>query len=204
MTTWTSKGLGTIAACLALAGCDDLGGLNLGLSGQAAPLAFAELARGTVTIVPPSGFCVDPKSLRQNFALMARCDVLGGDGGQGLPPAVITATSIDTGAGATVAPAQPGTGSETVLTRRDTPMLSMVQVQGNPPIADARGTYWRGAGRIADQTIGLAIYQASDGIALGPLAPELLVQTMQRSHNRTTAKAAARQDNSATLDTNPG
>ncbi|WP_299618681.1 hypothetical protein [uncultured Tateyamaria sp.] len=203
MITWTSKGL-AIAACLALAGCDDLSNLNLNLPGQTAPLGFAELAGGAVTIVPPTGFCVDPRSLRQNFALMARCDVLGGEGGAGLPAAVITATSVATRAGATITPAQAGAGSETVLERRDAPILSMIRVEGAPPIADARSVYWRGAGQIGDHTIGLAIYQGSNTPTLGGLAPELLVQTMQRSQNRSVANTVARQDNSATLDTNPG
>jgi len=204
MTIWTFKGLGIGALCLSLAGCDAIDGINIGLGTQATPLAVAEMAGGAVTLVPPTGFCVDPKSLRQNFALMARCDVLGGDGGQGMPPALITATTIASEAGSTVVPAQPGTGAETVLDRRDAPLLSMAQVKGIPPIADAHDVYWRGTGQIGEQTVGLAIYQASGSTALGPLAPELLVQTMQRSHNRTTASAAAKQDNSATLDTNPG
>jgi hypothetical protein len=198
MNIWTSKGLHIAALCLGVAGCDKTGGAGFGLGGGgSAPLAFAELARGAVTIVPPVGFCVDTGSLRANFALMARCDMLGGDGGVGMPAAIITATAVTAGADGIT----PEFSDERVLARRDAPVLSMVQVQGDPPIAQARDVFWRGAGRIGDQIIGLAIYQAEGNTDLGALAPELLVQTMQQSHNRTIAKAAVQQDNSATLDT---
>lgn len=36
------------------------------------------MARGAVTLVAPDSYCIDPKHLRLAFALMARCDVLGG------------------------------------------------------------------------------------------------------------------------------
>lgn len=198
MNTWTFKGLHIAALCLGVAGCDETGGAGFGLAGGGkAPLGFAELARGAVTIVPPTGFCVDTGSLRANFALMARCDMLGGDGGAGLPAAIITATAVTANADGVT----PDFADETVLARRDAPILSMVQVRGEAPISQAHDVFWRGTGRIGDQIIGLAVYQAADGTDLGPLAPELLVRTMEQSQNRTVAKAAADQDNSATSGT---
>ena len=73
MNTWTFKGLvTTLATCLALAGCDAVDGLALSGAFDREPLKTAELADGAITLVPPEGFCIDPRSLKARFALMAR------------------------------------------------------------------------------------------------------------------------------------
>lgn len=197
MTTWTSKGLLAGAFCLALAGCDDL--VTSGTASGANALRAAKLARGAVTLVPPPGYCIDKRSLRANFAVMARCDTLGGTETFGAPLAVITATTLPATTGGT----EPEPQSEAILSRRKSPGLTFIQINGTPPSPDMRDVFWRGTGRVGDQVLGLAIYEAKDGIALGELAPDLLAQTMRRTKGETERAAAAVQDNSATTAAKP-
>ncbi|MEX0371032.1 MAG: hypothetical protein AB3N09_10395 [Tateyamaria sp.] len=204
MNTGTCKGLGAVALCLALSACDDL---NIpGLSGDQSDKTFAaskaSLGRGTVSLVPPDGFCIDTRSVRQSFAIMARCDTLGAPVLTDAPLAVITATTIAAQTDAAIDPARLEAGTETVLVRSDAGALSLVQVQGRPPSPEMRNTYWRAAGRVGNQVLGLALYQAADRPDLGDAAMALLVETMQRTSQQTEADAATRQDNSATADTN--
>ncbi|MEM6371181.1 MAG: hypothetical protein AAF727_00135 [Pseudomonadota bacterium] len=190
MTTWTSKPLLAGALCLGLAACADFAGPK----GEGSALPFAPLARGSVTLVPPFGYCVDKRSLRASFALMARCDTLGGTGAFGAPLALITAATVAKG-NATTADETLG---ETVLVRRDEGSLILLQVDGTPPSSDMRNVFWRAIGQVGDQVIGLALYEPRSGAELGESAPELLAQTMRRTRART----ASEQDNSATSQAN--
>jgi hypothetical protein len=143
MNTWTFKGLvKALATCLALAGCDAVDGLALSRAFDREPLKSAELADGAITLVAPEGFCIDPRSLKARFALMARCDTLGGDKGQDAPLAVITATAVPLTANAFVTIDDLVTEHEAVLSRETLDNLTMVQVQGDPPIENARAVYW--------------------------------------------------------------
>lgn len=145
-------------------------------------------------LIAPPGFCIDRHSLGQSFALMARCDTLGSRGVPDAPLAVITA--------ATIAVQDRGgvdTGMERVLTRQNGDNVTLLQVQGGPPSEQMRDVYWRGVGQVGNQTVGLAIYEAENGAELGELAPQLLIQTMKRTQNQSTAVGVAQLDNSATL-----
>ena len=64
---------------LTLSACEGGQGFSLGGSTGAAeePLRQTILADGAVQVVPPQGYCIDRKSLKSRFALMARCDALG-------------------------------------------------------------------------------------------------------------------------------
>ncbi|WP_299721903.1 hypothetical protein [uncultured Tateyamaria sp.] len=197
MITWISKALCAGAICLALASCDDFAS-----TGGAAPgsgLPFAQLARGAVTIVPPVGYCVDKRSLRARFALMARCDTLGGTATFGAPLALITAAAVAPGDSASVS----GPEDETILDRRQGQTLTLLQVKGKPPSAEMRDVYWRAIGQVGGQVVGLAIYEPADGAALGERAPDLLAQTMRRTRAQTAAEAVKAQDNSATTQAKP-
>ncbi len=201
MNTWTCKGLAVAVTCLALSGCE--GGFTLPAGLQAtsrtAPvLRMADLGRGAVTLVPPQGYCVDPASLQQRFAVMARCDTLGDASGDGAPLALITATTITAATQSELTADDLGSGAETILQLEEREALTLVQVQGAPPRPELRDVYWRTAGKVGDQIVGLTIYEVEGGISLGPLAPELLQQTMQRTQDQTIAKAVASADKSAT------
>ncbi|MEL6450571.1 MAG: hypothetical protein AAFQ19_04875 [Pseudomonadota bacterium] len=200
MNTWTCKGLLVAALCLGLTGCDEGGaGLSFAVLTPHAPsqaLTEAELGRGALTLVPPNGFCIDKRSLRHSFALMARCDVLGADGGAGAPLAVITATAV------VAAQDQARTvlkaAGEVVLSERSDDAVALVQVRGTPPMPMMRDVYWRATAQVGDHLLGLALYQPDSAGDLGSTAPDLLVQTMRR----TQAHSVRAQDNSATTGAN--
>ena len=87
MITWTSKSPLAALAMLTLSACEGGQGFSFGGSPDTPekPLLQTALAGGAVQVVPPQGYCIDPKSLKRRFALMARCDALG------LPDAVSAA-----------------------------------------------------------------------------------------------------------------
>ncbi|MEO1362314.1 MAG: hypothetical protein AAFU86_00890 [Pseudomonadota bacterium] len=203
MNIWTSKVGAAALVCLTLAACED----GFGLPGAGLPddgLRSATLSRGAVMLVAPPGFCIDRRSLRARFALMARCDTLGSTGADDAPLALITVTTVPSTTDAALTGDALGTQSETVLDREDRSGLTLIRVRGTPPSPELRETYWRAAGRVGDQIIGLALYEAQDGAPLGALAPRLLEQTMQRTQDQTVAIIVARADNSATPpDNNP-
>ena len=198
MTTWTFKGLAAGAILLALAGCDGTGapGGSGATTGAVYALPSATLSRGSVTLVPANGFCVDKRSLRARFALLARCDTLGGQGTYGAPLAVITATAIDQSRVRSGATASFGADGEVIVDRRQYDSVLLLQVKGTPPSPDMRDVFWRAVAQVGDQMIGLAIYEAAGGAGIGEQAPDLLRQTMRRTQERT----AVVQDNSATSE----
>lgn len=199
MNTGTSKGLLLGALLLGLAACEDFAGFNLGgATSDSLALSGAKLADGVVQLVPPSGFCVDKSSLRQNFALMARCDTLGGKLTTDVPLAIITATTVATNDAIQISTSTFESASETVIQRVDDAPLALVQVKGKPPSADMRDTYWRGAAQIGDQAIGLTLYQRANDTDLGEAAPKLLTQTIEQTQEKSIVAAIARQDKSAT------
>lgn len=95
MPIWTSERVLAGLALLALAACSDGGdGAFFGDGGASSrpntALIRADMARGAIALVPPDGFCIDRRGLRQDFAVLARCDTLGGrGGGQGAPLGII-------------------------------------------------------------------------------------------------------------------
>ena len=197
MNIWTSKVGAAALVCLTLAACED----GFGLPGAGLPddgLRSATLSRGAVMLVPPPGFCIDRRSLRARFALMARCDTLGSTGADDAPLALITVTTVPSTTDAALTGDALGAQSETVLDREDRSGLTLIRVRGTPPSPALRETYWRAASRVGTEIVGLAIYEAEDGAPLGPQAPRLLQEAMQRTQDQTVAMTAARADNSAT------
>lgn len=189
------------ALCLALASCDASAVIDSDANDTNA-LPFARLSRGAVILVPATGFCIDKRSLRPSFALMARCDTLGGTSSFGAPLAIITAASVSQSV-TNRTDAAFGTQGETILARRQSGDLTLIKVKGAPPSPDLKDEFWRAIGRIGDQLVGLAIYEAADGEALGDDAPDLLAQTMRRTQAQTTQQARVVQDNSATAVSKP-
>lgn len=205
MNTWSFKCLTAGAVCLALAGCDlPVTGADADASGTPtdSALPLATLARGSVTLVPPTGYCIDQESLRDSFALMARCDRLGGTTTFGAPVAIITAATVSENSAAGFGRAF-GADSETILARRQKDGFTLLHVKGTPPSPEMRDVFWRGVAQVDSQVLGLAIYQAKGGAELGERAPDLLTQTLRRTIERTATQTAAVQDNSATTGAKP-
>lgn len=196
MTTWISKTALAGALCLALAACEDIAGVS---GAQDNGLPSASLARGAVSLVPPVGYCIDKRTIRARFALMARCDTLGGTATFGAPLAVITAATVDQSA----VDASRDANGETILSRRSGDALTLLEINGTPPTPDMRPVFWRAVGLVGDQVIGLAIYEGENGEPLGERAPQLLRETMQRTRARSAVQSRSAQDNSATTLAKP-
>ncbi|WP_299044966.1 hypothetical protein [uncultured Tateyamaria sp.] len=205
MNTGTSRGVLFGSILLGLAACEDFAALDLAgaTTGENLALTNATLGGGMIKLVPPPGFCVDKRSLRQSFAIMARCDTLGGQLTTDAPLALITATTVKVTGPVAVSTSDFESPAEQVLQRRDDNDLALVQVRGSPPGDGMRDTYWRAAARIGNQVVGLALYEPSDGRDLGATAPALLTQMVERTHEQSVIAAVAAQDNSATAGPKP-
>ena len=123
MSIWTCKKAGLICLALLTSGCDipeGDGGFNLfsgALGGliDTAPLAQADMAGDQVKLTPALGYCVDPQNLASNFALIARCDTLGGEPDKtGAPLLIITAAVTRLSGDATLSEVLLGVGDGTV------------------------------------------------------------------------------------------
>ncbi len=175
MTTWTCKGAFALLALISLAACEDgqggafLQGLDGNSSNKPVALSQAKMAFGTVTLVAPEGFCIDKSSLKQNFALMARCESLGApSAGTGAPLGILTASF--SAASATI----PTPGETAAALRLDTitdPVSKdhsvTFRASGSPPAEGLSKTHWRGTARVGSQMMALAFYGPNGGRAVG-------------------------------------
>ncbi|MEL6465845.1 MAG: hypothetical protein AAFQ58_12835 [Pseudomonadota bacterium] len=200
MNTGTSKWALLGILLFGLSACEDLAALDLAgaTTGQNLALQSAQLGNGSIKLVPPPGFCIDKRSLKDSFAIMARCDTLGGRPSADAPLAVITATTVAVSGSVSIDSTALETADETILQQATQGQLALIQVKGAPPSPEMRDTYWRGAAPVGNHLVGLAIYEAAAGQELGRDAPDLLVQTIERAEYRPVIVAAAPQDNSAT------
>ena len=184
MSTWTCRVASGVILGL-VAGCGELPDLGLGSSNREAPLARASLGKGQVVLVPPDGYCIDRKSLKERFALMARCDTLGaGRAKSGAPLAVVTASLAHVDSGRLPEFSAIATPSEAVLETEDHGDLRLVSVQGTPPAEGLSSQYWRGAGMLGAYMLGLTAYGPEEAAGLGPSGATLIAETFDRTQTR--------------------
>lgn len=176
MNTWRSS---AALACLTLAACGEgLPSFSLDALRPSAPVVrSAPMAFGAVTLTAPQGFCIDPDSLGEEFALMARCDTLGGPPAPGAPLALITA-SFTALTPDTALPKPDETAAaldltNVTLTREGENAVSF-QAQGAAPLPTLSDTHWRAHVRVGNQLMGLALYAPRGGSALGTEGRALL------------------------------
>jgi hypothetical protein len=171
MTTWTSRISTALGITLMLSACDGPGAPG-GVIGSLkppqnaalppAPLRQAKMMRGAVTLVPPGGYCIDPVSLSQSFAIMARCDILGAPtGGSGAPIGVLTVSFARSASDATLPTAQTlaaaGLLSSPTQTRQS-PATIVFQTTGSPPSSDLSPTHWRSVTLVGPLMMGAALF----------------------------------------------
>jgi len=175
MNIWNCK-----AAALALtllAGCEDgtggafLDGLNaLGNAGPDVALSQARMGSGALNLVPPRGFCIDKRSLKQNFALLARCDKLGVPSAAADAPLGLLTVSLATVPPGMSLPSANATARALDLERVGAPIDGdgsiLFRVSGDAPLADAGPVHWRGTAIIGTQLLGLALYGPENGRAV--------------------------------------
>lgn len=208
MNTWTSKrSCAAVGLVLSLAACSEGGeGLSF-LSGEAtdAPsrrnvaLLSAEMQRGAMTLVPPDGFCIDKRGLKQDFAVLARCDSLGGRGGAQDAPLGMILVSLTPTEGR---PDLPETLSAlipaetTVKSRRNTEDLALAHLDGTGPDG-TDSLYWRGVAQVDQTLMALTAFAPDGGPFAEPGSGQRLESLVRRSHDATLAKAVAQKTPSA-------
>lgn len=178
MNIWTCKrSCFALLLAFALPSCTNSGfalpNFNFGFGGgefrRNVALVSAEMAEGRVKLVPPDGFCIDKRSLQQDFAVLARCDSLGGRGGAqdaalGLITVALTPEAGDVVLSEFADLLVPAKAES--LAKFDSEGLSLVQLRGEgPPGADA--VHWRAVTRASGHLVSLAAY-APLGDDVGP------------------------------------
>lgn len=188
MTIWTCKGavaalaLTTLAACEDGQGGDIFRGLQSDTSKRSVAFSQANMVFGAVTLVAPDGFCIDKKTLKQNFALMARCDALGASSASvGVPVGVITAsfstasatipTPLDTAGAHNLSAVTDAIAEEDRVTFR---------AIGAAPTAELSDTHWRGTARVGSHMLGLALYGPASGRAVSSEGRAILGRLIDR------------------------
>lgn len=193
MNTWICKAALAGAALGLLSACGEggpsislLDGLSAGGSkAEEGALAQTLMANGAFTLVPPQGYCIDRASLKQRFALMARCDTLGAPSqAAGAPLGIITVSVTPAGAEESL-PSAAQTADAAKLARVDDENAQneaiVFRAEGAPPLADLAVSHWRANTRVADQLMGIALYGPEGGRAISNEGREVLRELIAKS-----------------------
>ena len=192
MNIWTCKrSCFSLVLVLMLPSCSGGGfalpSFDFGLGGgefrRNVALVSAEMAEGQVKLVPPDGFCIDKRGLQQNFAVLARCDSLGGRGGAqdamlGMITVAVTPEEGDVVLGEFIADIVPANAEQLSDIAGDE--MALVQLRGDVP-SGADSTHWRGVTRASGHLLSVAAYAPMDGEFAGEAARNSLQQMASRT-----------------------
>ena len=149
------------------------------------------MSGGSVRLVTPDGYCIDRRSLEDQFALIGRCDTLGVVGAFAANElAIITVSTLPLGetALATVTLASAQVGGEVMETVAANG-ASITRMSGASDEVDGvSDEYWRSAFVLKNQLVSLALYAPPESQATGRDGVRLL----EALTSRTRAASAAR------------
>ncbi len=153
------------------------------------PLLKAQMAKGAVTLVPPSGYCIEPSSLTQKFAAMARCDLLDAENGAlDAPIGLLTASVAKSKAN--------GVSLDDIMNASDTTKIETITEGGpevvratteNPPLGLPK-THLRTATKIDGHDLSLALFSPVESDAQGARGASMLQNMIKTSHDATTVQ----------------
>lgn len=200
MTIWISKPLAALSIFVMLGACEGMdtkAGLLASLAPPAdaalptVPLTQALMMRGKMALVPPRGYCIDPDSLTQSFALMARCDTLGAaNGGTGAPAGILT-VSLSPGVQGAVLPSAQDIATASGLSDlkyvQQSDIHVLFQASGAAPSSDLSTQHWRTAAQVGGFTMGAALYGPEGRRAISAEGASLLRDLIKRSIEKTNA-----------------
>lgn len=193
MTTWTSKGAIAAFLLITLAACEDGQGGMLGALSNAtkaaAPLSQVSMASGAVNLVAPDGFCIDKRSLKAHFAMLARCDTLNAatsDGGAPLGIITVTVSPQSNAQSSLPTPEQTAAASGlsdlSGVTKGDNAVTFRAS---GPPLSDElNARHWRGTARVGGKVVGLAFYAPIGGRGTTGEGRVVLTDLIARSQGR--------------------
>lgn len=161
------RAFGLSLASLALSGCL-AGGQPVAKGGQK-PIRKVSLASSDLVVQAPEGYCVDTTSVQEtasgegSFVMLADCGVLMGQRAHQKDPVVMTVAIAAPRPGMDTPTAQEVSrsfASSSVVAMRDTPNLALVGLAtgGNTAVRGADARYWRGAMRLRDRLVSIALY----------------------------------------------
>ena len=186
-----------LTTCVALSACAEGQSFNLFEKAKnvlpettpMVPLLEAQMASGAVTLVPPSGYCIEPSSLTQKFAAMARCDLLEAENGALDAPIglltvsvaksranAVSLSDILSASNATMIETMTGSGPEVVRATTETPPLGLPK------------THLRTATKIDGHDLSLALFSPFESEAQGERGAEMLQNMIKTSHDATVAQ----------------
>jgi hypothetical protein len=191
MTTWICKGAVFAGVLLGLGACDGvetaglLGSLSSIMPAENVALSETQMANGALTLVPPDGFCIDKSSLRQSFALMARCDKLGAAslaGGAPVGLITISVTALDPEASLPTPQELAEASKLTELGAEKSKGNALTfSAKGEPPARGLAESHWRGLARVGDQMISLALFGPEGARAVTIEGREILNSLIRRT-----------------------
>ena len=197
MITWTSKRPLAALAMLTLSACEGGQGFSFGGSTGAPdkPLRQTALAGGAVQVVPPQGYCIDPKSLKRRFALMARCDALGlPDVVTAAPRGILTLALIEAEAEAPLPTPQQvaeATGLSQLQEAGSIKGATIFVAQGPVPAEGISPRHWRGMARIGGHVASVTLYGAPQSRAISEEGRALVADLIRQSRSKSAKVAAA-------------
>ncbi len=169
MTIWTFKRSALALALLALSACE------MPTGNESDAFKAATLMGGALFVEPPTGYCVDPISLRRNFALMARCDTLGGAASRKGALGLLTVSVAPMPEGVSIEQALPQMirEGETYIRAVSHGSFRAVLIHGKTPTGtDAR--HWRGLTSTGDYMVQLSAFGPEGGPMAGRQGAQLL------------------------------
>lgn len=200
MTIWISKPLAALGIMAMLGACDAVdpeGGLLATLAPPedaalpAVPLTQALMMRGQVTLVPPTGYCIDPETLSQSFALMGRCDNLGAaTGGEGAPTGVLTVSFARGGPNMTLPTAQEmatAAGVDAPQDARSSVSSVVFRTTGAAPSDDLSSSHWRSVAQVGQFIMGASLFGPKDRRAVSHEGASVLEEMIKRTMEKTAA-----------------
>jgi hypothetical protein len=171
MPTWIFKGPVSALALTSLAACGEGQGPSFlkGLSAPSVALSQADMAFGAVTLKAPSGFCIDKSSLKQHFALMARCDAFGVPSAAGTAPVGLITVSFSAITDVPSLPSPQDTAKAMDLQQVSDPIEVetgvIFRATGTVPVEGMSARHWRATAQIGTQLMGLALFAPEDSAA---------------------------------------
>lgn len=197
MTTWTSKPFIALGFASFLGACDTGETLLAGLTPPAdaalpaVPLTQATMMRGKVILVPPTGYCIDPETLSQSFALMARCDSLGAPtGGEGAPAGVLSVSFVRNNLTPTIPTAKDiaaAAGVGTPEEARETQTSVVFRTKGTAPSSDLSPIHWRSVSKVGQFTMGASLFGPKGRRVVSDEGASVLEEMIKRTTKKTNA-----------------
>ena len=140
-------------------------------------------------LVPPHGYCIDHRSLKSKFALMARCDAIAKDAGTGGAPVGIIAVSV---APLTDGAGLPAPGDvaavanlENVRDVRQADGQVSFRADGAAPGPGFGQTHWRSVARVGSVSLGVSLHGPDNGRAVSSEGRDILNELISRTRKST-------------------